>query len=84
MGKAKTYICEQCGKKFRSQIEGARFCCKACARRWRYGKSREKPCQYNRYVFCKDESCAGCGWNPQVAEERMRKYLSGDREMWQY
>lgn len=33
-------------------------------------------CRYNDGVYCRgaeDERCAGCGWNPEVAERRKAK-----------
>lgn len=32
-----------------------------------------KICNYNPLVDCKDDAgCVGCGWNPEVSEERKK------------
>ena len=34
----------------------------------------KKQCPYNEWVYCRDETCDGCGWYPkQEAEEEETK-----------
>lgn len=30
-------------------------------------------CPHGEYLICTDHQCGRCGWNPEVAEERLRK-----------
>lgn len=35
-----------------------------------------KPCPNNDRVSCTDKTkCGKCGWNPEVAERRLREFL---------
>lgn len=82
-----TYICEYCGKEMtvRLKKEVHRFCSRSCVgkatmRRLhpeRKTESNYKPhvCHYNEGVYCCRNNCSGCGWHPQVAEDRMKKIL---------
>lgn len=39
-------------------------------------RERKKPvkCQHNQWIEClKPESCAKCGWNPEVAQRRLEE-----------
>lgn len=38
-------------------------------------------CKFNRGVICMEqETCEKCGWNPEVAEERLWKYVDAHEE----
>ena len=39
-------------------------------------KINVKICKFNQGVDCncKENTCINCGWNPTVAERRMKKY----------
>ena len=34
----------------------------------------ERPCDYNDQVVCNKRECYHCGWDPEVAQERLREY----------
>ena len=82
-----TFVCEYCGKEktVNTKKEVHRFCSKSCGgkatmRRLhpeRKSESNYKPhvCRYNEGVYCNRTACDGCGWNPMVAEDRMKKIL---------
>ena len=39
-------------------------------------RSTAVPCIYNNYVDCSNpDQCASCGWNPTVAEARLKTFL---------
>jgi len=39
------------------------------------------PCPFNGAVVCVDQkSCARCGWNPKVAEERLHRIVQEMKE----
>ena len=38
----------------------------------------ERVCEYNRAVVCDRDVCYHCGWDPEVAEERLAE-ISGER-----
>jgi hypothetical protein len=33
----------------------------------------ERPCDYNDQVVCDKRECYHCGWDPEVAQERLRE-----------
>lgn len=48
------------------------------------GATTVSACTYNSGVDCldagRDEFCARCGWNPEVARKRREKRLKGDKK----
>ncbi len=34
----------------------------------------ERPCDYNDQVVCDKRECYHCGWDPEVAHERLTEY----------
>lgn len=73
-----TVICENCGKEFEARAKNAKYCCRRCANQ-RGNAKRVAPrpfqCPHNREVHCSVKKCAACGWNPEVAQRRMDKFL---------
>ena len=45
-----------------------------------YGET-ENLCPYNREVDCARHRCDRCGWNPEVAKERLETYIGGMIEL---
>ena len=45
-----------------------------------YGET-ENICPYNREVDCKSSKCDRCGWNPEVAQARLKAYVGGMVEL---
>lgn len=37
-------------------------------------------CRYQSFVSCTDRDCKHCGWNPEVAEARLQKFLNREKE----
>lgn len=33
-------------------------------------KNPKKQCPYNEWVYCRDTTCAGCGWYPKEDPEQ--------------
>ena len=31
-------------------------------------------CNYNKMIDCTEHKCSNCGWNPDVAAERIREW----------
>lgn len=77
--------CECCGEKFETRAKNAKYCSHYCAnqryyeRRVKKKKENKEPrCPNNRWVVCDNQcNCANCGWNPEVAQQRMDKVLGG-------
>lgn len=79
---AKRY-CAICGEKLTARRRT--FCSKKCQLRAfaiRRGMSKENAmkvefgCKYNPGVDCEScVECDYCGWNPKVAEERLKQYV---------
>lgn len=78
-----TYVksCENCGKQFESNYEHKRYCgyfCYCQAKRRRTKEARDNcHCPHNTEVICLDKKCDTCGWNPEVAQNRMEKIMGG-------
>ncbi len=39
--------------------------------------SKNGLCRFNTAVNCEESKCAKCGWNPEVAEQRVTKIREG-------
>ena len=72
--------CKYCGAPFQQLRGDHLYCGQDCRIRARNEKawveiSPERLCCYNSGVECqpKDRECQTCGWNPDVAAERMRR-----------
>jgi ssDNA-binding Zn-finger/Zn-ribbon topoisomerase 1 len=76
-----TYICEQCGKGFRTQTNGRnRFCSNACKTRWRFlsGKDNEaRTCAYCGRIFLCNKYIKKRSCSPQCAGFLARKSPNG-------
>ena len=78
------YTCIICGQEGETRNLGRLYCSKRCnaiAHRRRAQEARVKKfpsmtkdgvCRFNEGVLCSSGNCAGCGWNPDVAKERLR------------
>ena len=77
MPKMHVFKCVVCGKLGVSNRLGRLYCSQKCgvaAYRRKNNQGAYSPeyiCNYNEGVKCTRQSCAGCGWNPDVAKERM-------------
>ena len=79
-------VCDYCGAPV---DEGRKFCSKECmgkafAENYRlkvdadyaWKKISDKwECRYNEGCACRNRQCARCGWNPAVAQARMKKIM---------
>lgn len=61
--------CPVCGIVFKKLSTVQIFCSQKCGKKSRYIGD----CKCNDGVQCFDQQCDGCGWNPTVIAERMRK-----------
>lgn len=76
MGNIRKGVCATCGAEFESRGTKAKFCSQYCANKYRVVRDKERTaaCPHNAFVKCDDRRCASCGWNPAVAQERLRKF----------
>lgn len=78
-----TYVkaCEYCGKQFETNYSCTRFCGYPCLQQAKKHRIKEargaSQCPHNNYLICLDKKCDTCGWNPEVAQQRMEKILGG-------
>ena len=83
-------VCPKCGTEFKTVRGYQKFCCKRCSNRGRtiekgdfddsltWEKIEEDgrwQCPYNLEVSCVVRNCSKCGWNPVVAEARLKAYM---------
>ncbi len=68
------FICVVCGKKGEARHGDKMYCsnrCNAIAFRRRHSNDTEQLCRFNEGVTCNGGDCSSCGWNPEIADQRM-------------
>ena len=72
-----TKTCPYCGLEFQTTNPRQLCCSISCAARRRRERERNEElilgCIYQEGIDCYDRTCDKCGWNPKVAEERLKK-----------
>lgn len=77
-------VCEYCGKPLNGRNE--KFCSRECTGksvgkiRWKKINNVEYECIYNHVCACSNRKCDDCGWNPEVAKDRMTEILRKMKE----
>ena len=82
MAKKEMVRCPQCGEFFERTRPDKKYCspqCKAkrnnkasAVRKLEIINERGIGCPHNDGVICTDRQCGACGWNPVVAERRLK------------
>lgn len=86
--------CPYCGIEFKTDRENQIFCCLACVNKGRASNDRGNfdhslewkrhhgkwDCPYQESVGCYVRNCDKCGWNPDVAKARLKKYMEEHHE----
>lgn len=72
-------VCPICGKEFHKRRSNQKYCGRGCTmvavnrRKTAKHRAKAKDCPYNNAVTCADSKCSTCGWNPDVAKQRMAR-----------
>ncbi len=78
------HTCIHCGIEFWSRLKDAKYCSRRCAAQTNNQKRAEArrtfQCPHNPGVECNHKTCGSCGWNPNVAQRRLDKFLSEGEE----
>ena len=74
--------CPECGELFTRKQPSKRFCSPKCKAAYNNRASAAKKqklidekgtgCPYNEALICTNHKCEKCGWNPAVAERRLK------------
>lgn len=81
MRRKRPFTCINCGTGFTSVIKDAKFCGKHCANQYKMTQGNAErnkyqytfQCPHNEAVVCDKHNCGNCGWNPKVADYRLRR-----------
>lgn len=88
--------CAVCGKSFTVALQSRmkKTCSASCAAKlaaqrdvdysfdWKKEADNKYACRYNpEGCSCSDRQCLRCGWNPEVAKARTKKFLSQFQEV---
>lgn len=72
--------CPHCGNEFNTDRNEQIYCSRSCAQRIRGRQNKEVGCPHNPTLICYERTCKKCGWNPEVAQARLLKYLGVSHE----